>query len=414
MQTQLRVLVIEDSLTVQQMVRKMLQPRGGMVFSIQQSENLTDGLAKLGDDQADVIILDLTLPESSGVETVSRVRALDKDIPIVIFTGMEDDNLAVAAMHLGADDFLVKSEVRQGSLLARTLIYAVQNKRARIALDRYAMEMERLAASRAQQLVHQDRLATIGTMSAGVAHEIRNPLSYISSNAAALQTSWNDVVKLLDLCLAHGLGDAEELEYMQQEIPLMLRDILGGVDRILEIAEGLRRFSRKSAPEPVETCLEELIDNSLLLCHNLLKYGITVEKDYGTDRLSLPLRPQMILQVFVNLLTNAAQAMGGEGELKIRTAREDDRVVVEVQDSGPGIPEDDLDRIFDNFFTTKPSGEGTGLGLSICRKIIEEMEGSLTAENGPTGGAVFLLELPVKLADGPAEKVPLSPQPQLA
>ncbi len=395
MHTQLRVLVIEDSITIQEMVRKMLQPHSGVGFQVQECGNLTDAEALLRRDTADVVILDLTLPESSGVETVSRVRGLNADIPIVVFTGCEDDNLALAARQLGADDFLVKSEVRKGSLLARTLIDAGENKHARTSMNRYAVEMECLAEARAQQLLHRDRLATIGTMSAGVAHEIRNPLSYIGGNVHALLTSWEDVKPLLETCRTRGLGDEEEIEYILQEVPQMLRDIRSGVDRILEISEGLKSFARKSSMEPEESCLEELIDNSLLLCHNLLKDGITVEKDYGTDRVTLPLLPQRILQVFVNLLTNAAQAMGGEGRITIRTARKDNHLEMEVSDSGPGIDEEVRDRIFEPFFTTKPDGEGTGLGLSICRKIMEEHGGTMDVTSGPDGGACFSMTLPL-------------------
>ncbi len=403
MNTNLRVLVVEDSITVRRMVRCMLEPRGGVDFAIQECVNLTDALHTLQERGTDVVILDLTLPESTGVETVSRVRALDKEIPIVVFTGCEDENLAMAAMHLGADDFLVKSEVRQGSLLARTLIYAVEKKRARIALDRYAMEMERLAEARAQQLLHQDRLATIGTMSAGVAHEFKNPLCYIASNTRTLDTAWHDVVELLNICLQEGIGDAGEIEYLKQDVPVMLQDIQGGVDRIVEISDGLKSFARKSAREPVDSCLEDLIDSSLLLCHNLLKYGITVEKDYGTDRMCLPLRAQMILQVLVNLFTNAAQAMGGQGVLSITTEALDTEVVVVVTDTGPGIDDEAKGKIFEPFFTTKPDGEGTGLGLSICRTIMEEHGGSLAVEDRVEGGARFVMSLPRVPHEGPRE-----------
>lgn len=396
MHTHLRVLVVEDSITVQKMVQKMLHPRSGVDFEIQECVNLTDAQERLRRLGADVVILDLTLPESTGVETVSRVREIDKDIPIVVFTGCEDDNLAVAAMHLGADDFLVKREVRQGSLLARTLIYAVEKKKARIALDKYAMEMERLAEDRARQLLHQDRLATIGTMSAGVAHEIKNPLSYIAGNTHALETSWLDLNELLDTCRRKGLGDGEEIGYLQEEVPKMLGDILGGVERIVEICDGLKSFARKSNKEPVVSCLEDLIDNSLLLCHNQLKYGVAVEKNYGTKKLALAVQPQMLLQVFINLVTNAAQAMDGKGRLVLGTTVQDDQVVVTLSDSGPGISEDVLERIWEPFFTTKPEDQGTGLGLSISRTIIEEHGGTLDVANlADGGGACFTISIPL-------------------
>lgn len=396
MKDRLKVLVIEDSITVQKLVKAMLQADQQVIFEVRECANLTDALLCIGGAAVDVVILDLTLPESTGLDTLSRVREKDKDVPVVVFTGCDDESLAMAAMHLGADDFLVKKEVKQGSLLSRTLRYAVEKKRSRTALDRYALQMERLAEERARQLLHQDRLATIGTMSAGVAHEIKNPLSFIATNVKTLQESWPDISGCLGVCRERGLGDAEELEYLQGEVPVMLSEILSGVDRIVEISDGLKTFARKSAGESGPANPEDLIDNALLLCRNLLKYGIEVRKDYGLQGTLLPLQAQKVMQVFVNIFNNAAQAMDGKGTLTIHTGLADGMASIQVTDSGPGIPAEALDSIWDPFFTTKPEGLGTGLGLSICREIVEEHGGTMTADNDPDGGARFTLVLPVR------------------
>ncbi|MGD9546181.1 MAG: sensor histidine kinase [Candidatus Krumholzibacteriia bacterium] len=395
MEKQILVLVVEDSITVQKMVQQMLRDDPGHRFEVLACDNLGDAATILVEHPVDVIILDLTLPECTGVETVSRVRAMDPDVPIVVFTGCEDDNLAMAAMHMGADDFLVKREVRQGSLLSRTLRYAIEKKRARLALDRYALEMERLAEARARQLLHQDRLATIGTMSAGVAHEIKNPLAFMSGNAQALKDLWPEVESCLGNCLEQGIGDGEEITYILEEVPSMLADIQSGTERILEIIEGLKNFARKNTSETSAATVEGCIDGALLLCRNLLKYGIEVEKDFTAGEPSMPLQPQRMTQVFVNLFTNAAQAMDGKGTLAISTAIEGEELIVRVRDSGPGIPDETLESIWEPFFTTKPEGVGTGLGLSICRKIIEEHRGTLTVANRDSG-AEFTLTLPLE------------------
>jgi len=392
---QILVLVVEDSITVQRMVRQMLQDDPGHRFDVLACDNLGDAATILVEQPIDVIILDLTLPECTGVETVNRVRAMDPDVPIVVFTGCEDDNLAMAAMHMGADDFLVKREVRQGSLLSRTLRYTIEKKRARLALDRYALEMERLAEARARQLLHQDRLATIGTMSAGVAHEIKNPLAFMSGNAQALKDLWPEVEGCLRNCLEKEIGDGEEITYILDEVPSMLADIQSGTERILEITEGLKNFARKNTSETSAATVESCIDGALLLCRNLLKYGIEVEKDFAAGEPPLPLQPQRMTQVFVNLFTNAAQAMDGKGTLAISTAIEGEDLIVRVRDSGPGIPDETLESIWEPFFTTKPEGVGTGLGLSICRKIIEEHRGTLTVASGGQG-AEFTLVIPLQ------------------
>lgn len=405
MENKIRVLLVEDSVTARQVVDRMLQADRQAAFALHSCDNLTDALEHIRHKAVDIVILDLTLPESTGVETVTRVREVDRDVPVVVFTGCDDENLAMAAMHLGADDFLVKKEVRQGSLLTRTLRYAVEKKRARNALDRYAMEMERLAEARARQLLHHDRLATIGTMSAGVAHEVRSPLAFIASNVKTLESYWPQVSGCLDVCRQQGLGDVEDLEYLRDEIPVMLAEIRTGVDRIVEISDGLKNFARKSSGDPIPADLETLIDHALLLCKNLLKYGIEVKKEFGLNGLAIPLQPQKMVQIFVNLFNNAAQAMDGKGALTVTTSLVEGQVVATVGDSGPGIPDEVLDSIWDPFFTTKPEDLGTGLGLSICKEIAEAHGGAISAQNDLAGGARFTLSLPVAAA-GPSGVAP--------
>ena len=402
MDTKIRVLLIEDSATARQVVSAMLRDDPHAAFSLHACDNLTAATAHLRDQAVDVVILDLTLPESTGVETVTRVREVDREVPLVVFTGCDDESLAMAAMHLGADDYLVKQEVRQGSLLTRTLRYAVEKKRARIALDRYAVEMERLAEARARQLLHQDRLATLGTMSAGLAHEIKSPLSFVAGNLQTLQSWWPDVRACLADCRARGFGDGEDLAYLTDEIPAMLADISSGVDRIVAISDGLKSFSRKNPGEKSLADPEDLVEHALLLCQNVLKYGIEVRRDFGLAGREVHVQPQQIVQVFVNLINNAAQAMDGRGVITVTTRPDGDGVAITVADDGPGIPDGTLQSIWDPFFTTKPAELGTGLGLAICREIVTAHGGTLEAESPAGGGARFTLGLP---AAGAAQSV---------
>ncbi len=388
------VLIIEDSPVVRSVVKQMLTMGSKDTFEVHGSENLTTGLQWLNTNPVDVIILDLSLPESTGVETIGKVRAADNEVPIVVFTASDDDTLAMAAMHHGADDFLVKTEVKQGSLLGRTLLYAIEHKRARAALNQYAVEMERLAEQRALQIVHQDRLATLGTMSTGIVHEVRSPLAFITDNARNLQNSWGHVEACLKECLNNNFGDKEETEFLLDEAPEMLSDILMGVDRITKITNGLKKFARKSDEDVKPSNLEECLDSALMLCQNLLKYGITINKDLEPQPQPIKLRPQPITQVLINLITNAVHAMEQKGEITLRTRFENDTVVLTVEDSGPGIPVDKLETIWEAFFTTKSEDAGTGLGLSICKDIILQHEGSITAENIPDSGARFTIILP--------------------
>lgn len=388
------VLIIEDSPVVRSVVKQMLASGQKETFDVHGSENLTEGLLWLKNETVDVIILDLSLPESTGVETIGKVRSEDSNVPIVVFTASEDDALAMAAMHHGADDFLVKTEVKQGSLLARTLLYAMEHKRARSALNEYAVEMERLAGQRAQQIVHQDRLATLGTMSTGIVHEVRSPLAFITDNARNLQKSWDHVEACLKECQKNEFGDMEETEFLLEEAPEMLSDIVMGVDRITKITNGLKKFARKNDEEIKPTFIEECLDSALMLCQNLLKYGITVNKDLAPQDAPTKMRPQPITQVLINLITNAAHAMDQKGTLTVTTRFTEGTLVITLEDTGPGIPSDKLETIWDAFFTTKSEDVGTGLGLSICKEIIQQHEGTISAENIPDAGARFTIILP--------------------
>ena len=398
----IQVLIIEDSPVVRSVVKNMLVKGHHTPFEVHGSENLTKGLAWLNESSVDVIILDLSLPESTGVETIGKVRAADSDVPIVVFTASDDDRLAMAAMHHGANDYLVKTEVKQGSLLVRTLLYSIERRRSKAALNQYAVEMERLAQQRAQKIVHQDRLATLGTMSTGIIHEIRSPLAFITDNARNLTNSWVHVEACLKECQKNSFGDAEEIEFLLDEAPEMLSDIVLGVKKITEISKGLKKFARKDDEEIKSVFIEECLDSALMLSHNLLKYGITVEKDLEEQAAPVLLRPQQITQVLINLITNAAHAMDNKGTLTLSTCFKNDLATIILDDTGPGIPIEKMETIWEPFFTTKDEDAGTGLGLSICQEIIGRHDGQISVMNRPQGGARFTIELPAVPVSGKA------------
>jgi PAS domain S-box-containing protein len=232
------------------------------------------------------------------------------------------------------------------------------------------------------QLVEADRLASVGTLAAGVGHEINNPLAYVLLNLQALER------ELARLVAPDRIADALE----------MVRNALTGVDRVRTIARDLKSFSRSDpdarGPIDVRRVLESAI--------NMAAHEIRLRARLVTSFEDVPpvlANEARLGQVFLNLLLNAAQALperrtdGHEIRVVARQG-DDDRVVVEVSDTGPGVPEAMLERIFDPYFTTKPPGVGTGLGLSIGRSIVSSLGGTLTVSNAPGGGATFRVELP--------------------
>ena len=269
----------------------------------------------------------------------------------------------------------------------------------------------RLSATQ-DKLVQSEKLASIGQLAAGVAHEINNPIGYIFSNFGTLERYLDQLFQMLsayedaESLLAStpqgqklkALREAIELDYLKEDIPNLMRESREGISRVRKIVSDLKDFSRVGASQEwVWANLHRGIDSTLNIVNNEIKYKADVVRDYG-ELPEVECLPSEINQVIMNLVVNAAQAIGEErGTITIRTGRDagGEQVWIEVQDTGSGIPKEHLSRVFDPFFTTKPVGKGTGLGLSISYGIVEQHGGRLTARNHPEGGAEFVLELPV-------------------
>ncbi len=269
--------------------------------------------------------------------------------------------------------------------------------------------------ARAQdQLIQSEKLASLGLLVAGVAHELNNPVSFIHSN---LDFIGEYVQRLKGIIEAYEAVDLPEgparrrVEELKKRGSLdvilpTLDELIGsckqGTDRVKKIVMDLRTFSRTDDVGPIMVDLHEGIETTLNLLSKEYKDRIAVHRDYG----NLPrveCYPGQLNQVFMNLLLNASQAISGKGDVWIKTSSQGQRVTVAIQDSGCGIPERDLPKIFDPFFTTKKVGEGMGLGLSIAYGIVEKHGGSIRVTSQVGEGAEFTLELPVRLLGGRSE-----------
>jgi two-component system NtrC family sensor kinase len=255
-----------------------------------------------------------------------------------------------------------------------------------------------------QQLIQREKMASVGQLVAGVAHELNNPIGFISSNVATLEDFVRRLRGMLESYQGAALSEADrariaarrdelKVDYALTYLDTMLDGIREGADRTRKIVRDLRVFARTSddAWQPVD--LHEELESSLTLLNHLLKDRIAVRRQYGLVGSVECVRSQ-IDQVFLNVLANAAQAIHGPGTITIETRREGAMAVIAIRDTGPGIPPDVLGRVFDPFFTTKPVGEGTGLGLSISYEIVTKHGGEIRAESPPEGGAVFTIRLP--------------------
>ena len=265
------------------------------------------------------------------------------------------------------------------------------------------------------QLVHTEKLAALGTLSAGMAHEINNPLAIAMNNVAVLDRELSSLLEVV-ACYQEGLDDLRatqpelaarierlqeeaDLPYLQENLPGMVQATRKGLRRVAQIVQNLRGFAQLDRAKIGDVDINESIDLSLEMLDELLsREQIRVERDFGTLPL-LEAAEAHLNQVFLNLLMNAKQAIEGRGKpsgtIRVTTRLFDGEIVVEVADDGCGIPADVLPKVFDPFFTTKPVGHGTGLGLSISHGIVAEHGGRIEVESRPGLGSRFRVRLPL-------------------
>lgn len=264
------------------------------------------------------------------------------------------------------------------------------------------------------KLIQSEKLASIGQLAAGVAHEINNPIGFIFSNFGTLEQYLQDLFQMLAayeeaeasmtdvdaVARIRELREELDIEYLKEDIPTLMRESRDGIQRVRKIVQDLKDFSRVDARQEWESVnLHHGIDSTLNIVNNEIKYKADVVKQYG-DLPEVQCLPSELNQVFMNLLVNAAHAITKErGTITIRTGTEGAEAWVEIADDGAGIPAENLERIFDPFFTTKPVGQGTGLGLSLSYGIVQKHSGRMEVTSEVGKGTTFRVTIPVQRTD---------------
>jgi signal transduction histidine kinase/ligand-binding sensor domain-containing protein len=258
------------------------------------------------------------------------------------------------------------------------------------------------------QLIDSEKMASLGQLTAGVAHEINNPINFVSGNVSPLRKDINEVLEVLkkyDEVIGknkleklfrevESLKEQMDYTFVLEEINKLLDGIGEGAARTAEIVKGLRNFSRMDEHELKLADINQGIESTLLILHNKLKRRIEVVKDYGKIP-EVMCYPGQLNQVFMNIINNGLEAIEGEGKIFIRTWHEKEKVFISIRDSGAGMSESVKRRIFEPFFTTKEVGKGTGLGLSISFGIIERHSGKILVNTEKGKGSEFIIELPI-------------------
>jgi len=273
------------------------------------------------------------------------------------------------------------------------------------------MQLNAQLSDAQQKLMQSEKLASIGQLAAGVAHEINNPIGFIFSNFGTLERYLADLFQMLAAyeeaepslqgtpaaARLKALREKMELSFLKEDIPALMSESKDGITRVRNIVQNLKDFSRvDTSQEWVMADLHHGLDSTLNIVNNEIKYKADVVKSYGQIP-DIECLPSELNQVFMNLLVNAAHAIHSErGVISLRTGLDNEAVWVEVQDNGSGIEKENIGRIFDPFFTTKPVGKGTGLGLSLSYGIVKKHLGQIDVSSEPGKGTTFRVTLPLR------------------
>ncbi|MDH5822738.1 ATP-binding protein [Luteimonas sp. RD2P54] len=276
-------------------------------------------------------------------------------------------------------------------------------------LRRHAELNVRLTAAQ-EKLLQAEKMASIGQLAAGVAHEINNPIGYVHSNLGSLQEYLSSLFALIDayeralrspdphaqLAEIDQTRERLDIDFISRDLPQLMTESREGIERVTRIVRDLKDFSRSDRDSSWKLAdLHAGLDSTINIVWNELRYKATLDKHYGELPLVECLQSELN-QVFMNLLLNAGQAIPERGVITVSTGQQGDEVWVEIADTGAGIPEEMLQRIFDPFFTTKPVGTGTGLGLSISYGIAAKHHGRIEVASAPGEGSRFRVVLPVR------------------
>ncbi|MBU3914507.1 response regulator [bacterium] len=384
-----------------------------------------------------VAFIDMKMPGIDGAETARRIWEIDQNISIVFVTAFSEHTPDDINKITGRNDsfYLRKpfnpEEIKQFAR-ALTNAWTLEREKERLSkelreanaeLENINQTLNERVKQQTAMLIQSEKMASIGILAAGVAHEINNPISFINGNLSTMAKYRDRISDLLflytslekyltekgDQTISEKVAEITELkkklkiDYIINDIKDLVIESKDGTDRIRKIVLDLKTFSRVDEAEYKYADLHEIIDSTLNMLHNEIKYSTKVTKDFA-ELPQIKCFPQKLSQVFMNLLINSVQAIGENGVISIQTQlikggqrRDDEKVKIIVSDNGCGIEETNIKKLFDPFFTTKPVGEGTGLGLSITYDIIKSHKGEISVESQVGQGTTFIIILPLEI-----------------
>jgi signal transduction histidine kinase len=413
------ILVVDDNPANLQVLSSFLDQSNFEVWAARSGEKAIQRLDN--DNLPDLILLDVMMPGLDGFETCKHLKSESnprvQDIPIIFMTALSDTADKVKGLRLGAVDYITKPFQYEEVLVRIEHQLKLRNLTKTLIAKNAELQQTQI------QLIQAEKVATLGQMTAGIAHEVNNPISFIAGNLNFIEEYFQEIVNLLKLYQKYLPDPPAEIQnaikttdisYLLNDLSQIIQSMQLGTDRVTEIVSSLNKFSRQGEAEKKRANLHEGLETTLLIVGHRLKgnahrLAIQLSKEYG----ELPLiecYPGELNQVFMNLIGNAIDAIEEiqknqtceeiskyHGVIRIKTEVIGEGVILRIADNGSGISEADRTKIFDAFYTTKAIGKGTGLGLSIAYQIVvNNHHGKLTCHSIQGEGTEFVIELPMR------------------
>jgi signal transduction histidine kinase len=414
------VLLVDDNADM----RRLLADLVGKHYRIRLASNGREALEKLRERVPDLVLTDVMMPEMTGTELCSAIKSNPQlaRVPVMLVTSKAEREMKIKGLELGADDYVTKP-FHPRELLARVdSLIRVRVLQEELSVRNALLEStnEELKSTvlelrdTASQLVQAERLAAVGELAAGIAHEVNNPVNFAMNALRTLQSELDRIRNLLEALTQVAWDDKSrldatlaELKKIQESVDLAdvsqtLAELLSiateGLERTVRLVGDLRDFAAPSDGLRMDMDLRRGIESTLhLVNRNLRDRSIELDVQLPPDLPLIPGDAGAINQVFLNLLKNATESLDGrQGTILVSATCEGEWVIVEVRDDGPGIAAEHLSQVFEPFYSTKSSGDGTGLGLSMSRRIVGEHGGSIEVESTEGEGACFRVRLPVQ------------------
>lgn len=352
--------------------------------------------------QPDLVLLDVMMPGIDGLETCRRLKQHSEtvQIPVIFMTALTDSDNVVAAFEAGGVDYVTKP-IRITEVLAR-----IHTHLAVRAMHKQLSDQNTLLQAANDRLLQSEKLASIGQLAAGVAHEINNPIGFVSSNLGSLQNYVATLFGALDnyqqaaastpavAARIAELKEEAEVDFIRDDFLALMSESRDGLQRVKDIVQSLKDFSHVHSASTTFADLHRGLDSTLNIVNSELRHKAEVVKEYG-DLPHVSCVASQLNQVFMNLLVNAAHAITTRGVITIRTGSEGDWAWIEIGDTGSGMSAETMQRIFEPFYTTKPVGTGTGLGLSVSYGIVKRHGGRIEVHSELGKGTRFTVHLPV-------------------